>query len=219
MSEPPAGQVGELPAGGGRPQPPHPVIDTRPYRRMVGIIGLALLAAFSVYQLTGHRRESTGVGPGGRLHLFAAPLAASTLSGDANPHPTCSPARHDPRALNLCLMAARGPVALALFVTRAPECERQVNAFQALSRRYPSVQFAAVAVDGGHAAVAAAVRQHGWSIPVAYDQDGTVGQLYSVVACPMVELAARGGIVRDRLIGKRWETPAALAPYIGALSR
>lgn len=202
---------------GNEPRPPAPVIDTRPYRRMVGIIGLGLLIAFSVYQLTGHRRTSTGVPPGARLHLFAAPLAASTLNGSANPHPTCSPARHDPRALNVCLLVARGPLVLAFFVTRAPECERQVSTLQTLSTRFRTVQFAAVAVDGGHRAVATAVRRHGWTIPVAYDEDGTVGELYGVVACPMVELAQRGGIVRNRLIGKRWGSAAALEPYVRGL--
>jgi hypothetical protein len=35
----------------------------------------------------------------------------------------------------------------------------------------------------------------------------------------MAELAARGGIVRDRLIGERWQTAAALAPRVAALVR
>ena len=34
---------------------------------------------------------------------------------------------------------------------------------------------------------------------MAYDRDGAVGDLYGVAICPLVELAARGGIVKDRL--------------------
>lgn len=199
---------------------PPAVIDIRPYRWIVGIIGLILVVSFAAYQFVTHGVTSTGVPVGHRLRLFAAPLADTNLNGDPNPHPTCTLARHDPRALNVCLMAGRGPVVLAFFVNGASQCQRQVGALQALSARFPSVQFAAVAVNAGHAATAAVVRRHHWTIPVAYDRDGAVQQLYDVVACPMVEMAGRGGLVRSRLIGDRWQTAAALAPYVrGLISR
>ncbi len=199
------------------PPPAPPVIDTRPYRWMVGIIGLAVVLGISVYQFASHGVGNTGVTAGHRLSEFAAPLAASNLNGDANAHPTCSAARHDPRALNVCLLARRGPLVLSFFVTGAGQCVRQVSALQSLARRFPSVQFAAVAIDGSHRATAALVRAHHWTIPVAYDADGRVGGLYGVAACPMAELANRGGVVRDRLIGNHWQTAAALAPRVQEL--
>lgn len=179
------------------------------------------MVAISIYQFAQHGVGTTGVPAGQRLHYFAAPLAASNLSGDANLRPPCTLARHDPRALNLCLLAGRKPVVLAFLVTGAPACARQVDALQSLSLRFPSsaVGFAAVAVDTGHAATAALVRSHHWTIPVAYDPDGSVGSLYGVVICPMIELAYRGGIVRDRLVGDRWVTAAAIGPLVGALVR
>jgi peroxiredoxin len=99
-------------------------------------------------------------------------------------------------------------------------CERQVDALQALSKRFAgsSVQFLAVALSASHAATATAVRAHHWTIPVAYDEDGRVGEQYGVVACPMVELARRGGVVADRLIGNRWDSAAALEPRVRALA-
>jgi peroxiredoxin len=196
------------------PAPPPSVIDTRPYRWMVGIIGLAIVLGISVYQFASHGVGNTGITAGHRLRYFAAPLAASNLQGDANAHPTCSAARHDPRALNVCLMARRGPLVLSFFVTGADQCVRQVSALQTLAGRFPSVQFAAVAIHGSHTDTAAAVRKHHWTIPVAYDPDGSVGALYGVAACPMVEMADRGGIVRDRLIGDPWQTASALAPKV-----
>lgn len=199
------------------PRQPPPEIDTRRYRWMIGIFGLVLVIAISVYQFATHGIGTTGVPPGQRLHLFAAPLADTSLDGDANPAPSCTLARHDPRALNVCLLVKRAPLVLAFFVAGAPECIRQVDALQALSRRFPAVQFAAVAINGGHAATARLVRRHGWTIPVAYDRDGRVGSLYAVAACPMVETARRGGIVQARLIGDRWESAAALAPPVRAL--
>ena len=202
------------------PPPARPVIDTRPYRWMVGIIGLVVVLGISVYQFASHGvGNPTGVPAGHRLRYFAAPLADTNLNGDANAHPTCSPARHDPRALNVCLMAGRGPLVLSLFVTGAGQCVRQVSALQTLSRRFPSVQFAAVAINGSHKATATLARAHRWTIPVAYDPDGRVGALYGVAVCPMVELAGRGGIVRDLLIGNRWQTAAALAPKVQGLLR
>jgi peroxiredoxin len=184
---------------------------------MVGIIGLVIVLGISVYQFASHGVGSTGVTAGHRLRYFAAPLADTNLNGDANAHPTCSAARHDPRALNVCLIAGRGPLVLSFFVTGAGQCVRQVSAMQSLAGRFPSVQFAAVAINGSHKATAALIRAHHWTIPVAYDPDGRVGAIYGVAVCPMVELAERGGVVRDRLIGDRWQTAAALAPRVQEL--
>ncbi len=240
MSEPDGGPPGRLPrldpdaAAGGVPAaqdatgpdapppegpPVRTVIDTRRYRWAIGIIGLAVVVAVSAYQFVSHGTGTTGVTPGHRLHWFAAPLATSDLQGDPNVRPPCTAARHDPRALNLCLDARRSPVVLALFVLGSSACERQVSALQTLAGTMAGsgVRFEAVAVDAGHAATARAVRAHHWTIPVAYDRDGAVGALYGVAVCPMAELAGRGGIVRDRLIGDSWQTAARLAPRVRAL--
>ncbi len=79
------------------------------------------------------------------------------------------------------------------------------------------MQFAAVAVNGSHAGTAKAVRRHGWTIPVAYDADGAVGGLYGVTACPLLELAYRGGTVARRLVGEHWTNQAALASEVQVL--
>ena len=63
------------------------------------------------------------------------------------------------------------------------------------------------------------VRQHRWTIPVAYDRDGSVGELYGVEICPLVELASTGGVVLRRLIGAHWTQPAALASQVSVLRR
>jgi len=213
---PPSGDAGEEADG---PPAADPAIDTRRYQRMIGAIGLAIVVALGVYLFVTHGTSTTGVTAGHRLRWFAAPLATTNLQGAANLHPPCTAADHDPRALNLCLDARRGPVVLSLFVLGAGKCERQVSALQTLSRRFAatSITFAAVALNASHVATAKAVRAHDWTIPVAYDEDGRVGEQYGVVACPMVELARRGGIVAARLIGNRWDSAAALEPQVRAL--
>jgi peroxiredoxin len=194
-------------------------ISTRRYGWAVGILALALVVGFVLYTLTSHKPGAEGVPAGAALHLFAAPLAASTLNGDANLNPPCTPARHDPRALNVCLLVKRGPLVLDFFVTNSPQCEREVDAMQSLATRrgLRRVQFAAVAVNGSHVTTAKIVRKHGWTIPVAYDADGAVGGLYGVSACPLLELVGRGGTVAQRLIGEHWLNRGALAARVRAL--
>jgi hypothetical protein len=192
------------------------VIDTRRYRWMIGIFGLVLVAAFSVYSFTTRGVETAGVPAGQRLHLFVAPLAGSSLSGAANTNPRCEPAHPNPQALNVC---GRTPLVLGLFVTGSSDCKRQIDTLQTVSRQFTKrdVQFAAVAIAAGNSQTESLVRSHGWTIPVAYDPDGRVGALYGVSICPMVELAYRGGVVADRLIGNHWLSPSALAARVRAM--
>jgi peroxiredoxin len=213
---PPASVPEQRPPG---KRPDEPVIDTRRYRWMIGIFGLALVIAISLYQFASRGAGTTGVPAGQRLHFFAAPLAASTLNGAANINPPCALARHDPRALNVCLITRRTPLVLAFFVTGSDNCKRQVDTLQAVSRQFPAgeVRFAAVAVGASHSSVAGEVRAHRWTIPVAYDSDGRVGALYGVEICPLIELVERGGVVFDRLIGNHWLGPRMLAGRVQAL--
>jgi peroxiredoxin len=199
------------------------LIDNRRYGWIVGGLALALAVGFLVYTLTSHHSGSgtPGVAAGQPLRYFAAPLAASTLNGDANLSPPCTLARHDPRALNVCLLAKRGPLVLGFFVTDSGACEREVSTMQTLASDPGTrgAQYAAVAVDTDRAAARKAVRKHGWTIPIAYDADGGVGGLYGVTACPLVELAYRGGTVAQRLIGDHWLSQTALAARVQALLR
>lgn len=195
--------------------------DTRRYGWAVGLLAAALAVGFLLYTLSSHKTGTEGVPAGAQLHLFAAPLARSSLDGDANLRPSCTVARHDRRALNVCLLVKRRPLVLGFFVTNSAQCEREVDTMQALSRRRAlrRVQFAAVAVNGSHSATAKAVRAHHWTIPVAYDADGAVGGVYGITACPLLELARQGGTVAERLIGEHWSAQRALAPRVRALLR
>ncbi|HEY1519199.1 MAG TPA: redoxin domain-containing protein [Solirubrobacteraceae bacterium] len=221
---------GSGPAPGDEPpadwQPPSPakaLIDNRRYGWMVGALAVVLVAGFLFYALTSHNPGSgtPGVPAGSQLRYFSAPLAASTLNGDPNLAPPCTLARHDPRALNVCLLAKRGPLVLDFFVTGSRACEREVDTMQTLAGEPGTrgASYAAVAVSAGHASVAKTVRAKHWTIPVAYDADGGVGGLYGVTACPLLELSYRGGTVAQRLIGEHWLSPTALAAQVQALLR
>ncbi len=200
---------------------PAPVIDTRPYRRIIGGIGLTIaLVVVVLLFITRGGVGTIGVPPGQRLHAFVAPLASSLLNGDANLNPHCNPALPNRRALNLCpWLMQRSPLVLGLFIPASSDCVRQIDTLQAVSREFPagSVEFAAVAVHTPHARARALVRSHGWTIPVAYDRDGAIGDLYGVEVCPMVELAYRGGVVKDRLVSDNWLATTALAAKVRQL--
>jgi peroxiredoxin len=215
----PAPPAGATPASPGAAPPEPEIIDTRRYRWMIGIFGLALLLIVSIYQFATHGTGSIGVPAGQRLHLFAAPLANTSLTGDPNLAPPCTLAHHDPRALNICLLVKRAPLVLTFFVTGSPECERQVDALQTLSSRFPrsEVSFAAVAVSASRRVTESLIRSHHWTIPVAYDRSGALGSVYGVAICPLTELANRGGVVARRLVGDPWSLPSSLISPVRAL--
>ena len=117
-------------------------------------------------------------------------------------------------------MAKRAPLVLAFFVPGSSGCEARSTALQSVSHGYDAtqVQFAAVAVRTDHADARKAVVSHHWTIPVAYDADGAVGDIYGVEVCPIVELARKGGVVANRLIGEHWASAGAARPA-GASAR
>lgn len=203
-------------AAGASVEEPPPAVNPRRYGWTIGIFGLVLVIVISIYQFARNGVGTAGVPPGKQLHKFVAPLASSGAERDANTHPRCDPAHPNTQGLNVC---GRTPLVLGFFVTGSPACTRAVDALQTVSRQFASapIQFAAVAVRADRVDAAATARRHRWTIPVAYDRDGAIGDLYGVEICPLVEVAQRGGIVARRLIGERWSDPGELATQVHAL--
>jgi hypothetical protein len=172
--------------------------------KWLGVLVVAILCYIALNTLRTHGPGSRGVPAGRPLPPFAAPLATSTLEGDANvatrPHEGAAGSRpacqvRGPRIVNSCRLAERGPVALAFFAIRSRRCEDEVGVLDGLRARFPDVSFAAVAIRGSRADVAALVRARGWRLPVAYDRDGAVADVYGVAVCPTITFARRGGRV------------------------
>ena len=162
-------------AGGAPAERPAPVIDTRRYQRMIGADRPRARDRALGHLFVNHAGAARPASPrdtacaGSRRRWRPA-----TCSGAANLHPPCTLARHDPRALNLCIDAGRGPIVLSLFVLGGGPCERQVDALQTLSRRFAgsSVQFVAVARQRQPRRDRQGGQRPHWTIPVAYDEDG-----------------------------------------------
>jgi hypothetical protein len=181
--------------------------------------GIAILLYITYNTVTTPGSGSSGLEAGARMPPFAAPLVTSDLEGDANV------ARHadegaagavaacdvdDPRALNSCTLARRGPVVLAFLTERADRCVSALDTIEQVAPRHPDVGFAAVAIRGDRDELSELTREHGWTFPVAQDRDGAVANLYGVAVCPTVVLVRRGGEVLRTDIGEDAVTPRAL---------
>jgi hypothetical protein len=167
---------------------------------LVGVLAVALIAYVSVNSLRTEGPGSRGVPAGEPLPPFAAPLALSDLEGGAEVSERACTVR-GPDVLNVCQLAERGPVVLAFFAERSGRCMDEIDRLDRLRRRFPDVQFAAVAIAGGRDGLREAIRERGWELPVGHDEDGAVSNLYAVAVCPMITFAARGGEVREIAIG------------------
>ena len=212
MSEPgPFGvrDRGEDPAPGGRGPNPEPPPPAPPPRRstVTWIVGVAVVLAIAYITLNTIRTDapgSRGLDPGDPLPPFAAPLALSSLEGDANlatrpeqgrqgDRPACEV--RGPEILNSCQLAERGPVVIAFVAARSEACDRQVDVLDGLRADYPDVSFAAVAIRGDRDELRRTIRRRGWSLPVGWDRDGGVANAYAVAVCPTVTFAYEGGRV------------------------
>jgi hypothetical protein len=188
------------------------------------IAGVAIAITLGLITMNTLRTEGQGgkgVHAGAQLPPFAAPLALSSLEGDANVslqprggHPSACEVR-GPDVVNSCAMVERRPAVIAFFITRSERCHQQIDILDRLRARYPRVSFAAVAIRGKRDDVRAAVRRRGWKLPVAWDHDGAVANAYAVSVCPTITLARRGGRVVTSLIGLQDEL--ALARRVAAL--
>jgi hypothetical protein len=171
---------------------------------LVGVVGVVVLAYITLNTLRTESVGSRGPAVGERMPPFAMPLAASRSDADANiatrpdsgpegSRPACTV--RGPEILNACELADRGPVVLAFLATRSRRCAEQVDVLDALAPRHPDVRFAAVSVRGDHEQLRRTVRERGWELPVGYDHDGAVANVYGVAICPTVTFARRGGEV------------------------
>jgi AhpC/TSA family len=210
-------------AGSRTPRLPEPVIDTRPYRRMIGAIGIGIAVVITALLFITHGGVgSVGIPAGQKLHWFVAPLSQYNFGkrDDANLSPRCDRSSPNPRALNICpWLAAEKPIVMAFFVPGDSDCTKEIDTLQTVSGEFSAseVEFAAVSVRGSQRTTESLVRGHGWTIPVAYDPDGAVGEIYGVEVCPLIELVDRGGVVGYRLVGDKWHSPALLADKVRAL--
>jgi hypothetical protein len=190
----------EAPAPRDAPPPRSPGASR--YGWLTAIVVVLALAYIAVNTL---RTPGLGGGfePGARLPPFAVPRLASSLDGDPNVAtergegagrsgrvPAC--AVRDPRALNLCRLAAGHPLVLTFASTKDEDTLRQLDALQAATRRVPRVRFVGVFLRGSRRDARRTARARGWRFPLGWDRRGDVAAVYGVKALPVTILADSG---------------------------
>lgn len=197
------------------PEQPSASPTPQRYGRYVGLLGIVLLALITLNTLLTKPNGSAGIAPGQPLAPFAVPLAEDDVHGDADiaTHandgeagkvPACS--ERGTGILNICELYEQGPVVLALFVDQGG-CQEVVEQLQRLAGQFPSVRFAAVAIEGNsshfdalRASLRTLIRSERLTIPVGIDSDGVLASLYKVASCPQVNFAYQGGVVQSRAL-------------------
>jgi hypothetical protein len=198
----------------------------RSYMWVVGVAGVIAIVVVAVNSLPNAGRGTSGPQIGKPMPRFAAPSAAGHLDGDpnvkqtrddtntTNKTPACEVP--DAGALRICDYYRSKPVVLTFIVPGAKDCESYLDRVQRIKARFPNVNFVAVVSGVGRDKVASLVSDHGWTFPVAVDQNLALFNLYRVAVCATSVFARRGGVVRSVKVEAQQYTDAQLAAAIRA---
>jgi len=203
------------------PPPAAPPPGTSRSSWYVGVLAVIILGYILLNTLRNEGPGSLGPTAGRQIPPFAAPAVLSSLEGNANvatpghtnkrvgSRPACALRGRD--IVNSCELGHSSPLVLGFFFTRGAQCGASFDAMQRLARRHPAVHFAGVIVGGDRDDARKLVREHGWTFPIAFDEDGRVSTIYGIAVCPEVVLAYPGGAVRETLVGKDADLAAGVA--------
>jgi thiol-disulfide isomerase/thioredoxin len=182
-------------------------------RRYSAFVGLAFLALIILATLnTIHTASQATLDPGSALPEFAVPDAANgPLDADANVfQDDCAtseiPCPADQRRPSACRITVPGairvcdlfnrPLVISFWFMRFANCLPTQDLVNEVARRYRGrVNFLSIDVRDDPQDVRSTVAAHHWSIPVGYDRDGAVSNLYRVSGCPSVDFVYPGGIL------------------------
>jgi hypothetical protein len=204
-------------------------------------VGLAILALIIVATLNTLRTESRGVlgvtadVRGTPLAEFAVPDARGTVEADANiAQDDCETSENPcpegqrrtpacridaPGAIRVCDLFNR-PLVLSFWFTRGADCLPTQDIVDRVYRRYRDrVNFLSIDIRDDLGGVRDIVEEHGWKLPVGYDRDGAVSDVYKVGGCPTVAFAYPGGIFQDAVASVGELTEARLSADVRSLIR
>src|SRR5918994_664369 len=110
------------------------------------------------------------------------------------------------------------PLAISFWFTRGADCLPTQDVVDRAAVRYRGrVNFLTLHIGDDREDVREIVRDRGWRIPVGYDADGAVSNLYRVGGCPTAALAYPGGILAGGVVGEENFQPEALAKRLDEL--
>jgi hypothetical protein len=166
---------------------------------------------------------------------FAVPAALGRLEGDANVfQDDCEsselPCPADQRRTPACEVRGPGvirvcdlfdrPLVISFWFSRGGDCLPSQDLVDRVASRYRRrVNFLSVDIRDDREEVREVIRERGWRIPVGYDADGAVSNIYRVGVCPTVAFLYPGGIIRGASVGSEEIDGGALAHDVDTLVR
>jgi len=204
----------------------------------VGIAFLILVAVATVNTIGTEGPGTLGAGTadyGMPLPEFAVPNARTgPLDKDANiAQDDCStsqnPCPPEARRTPACEIQARGairvcdlfnrPLVISFWFTRGADCLPTQDVVDRVAARYRGrVNFLSIDVRDDPEEVRSIVAERRWTMPVGYDRDGAVSDLYRVGVCPTLAFAYPGGILAFAKIGEP-SAPALITEVERLLAR
>jgi thiol-disulfide isomerase/thioredoxin len=160
---------------------------------------------------------ATAVGKGGPLPQFAVPDLADGPDNDANVfQDDCktgsNPCPADDQRTPACQVDVPGviricdlfdkPLVISFWFTGGADCLPTQDIVDDVAARFADrVNFLSLNVRDDRDKAQEIVDSRGWQIPVGWDRDGAVSNLYRVGGCPTVAFAYPGGLLQDAQIG------------------
>lgn len=210
----------------------------RRYSLYVGLAFVALAAIAAINTISTQEGGLLGTDPAERgepLAPFSVPDVLGPVVGDANVFqddcetsrnpcpaadrrtPACEVAGED--VIRVCDFFER-PLAISFWFTRGGDCLPTQDLFDELAGRYGDrVGFLSVNIRDERDEVREIVGERGWEVPVGYDADGAVANLYRVGVCPTIAFAYPGGILAGAAVGAEELDEASLRSRLERLLR
>jgi thiol-disulfide isomerase/thioredoxin len=215
--------------GGARP--------SRVYSLLVGAVFIALIgvALLNTLRTTEGGLLGAGGDRGMAVPQFAVPDALGSVEGDANVYQDdCEsseiPCPADQRRTPACEVTGAGvirvcdyfdrPLVISFWFSRGGDCLPTQDLVDRVASRYRGrVNFLSINIRDERADVRELVRERGWRLPVGYDADGAVSNIYRVGVCPTVAFLYPGGILRGASVGTEELDDGALVAKVERLLR
>ena len=195
----------------------------RPGRRYSTFVGIAFLVVIGIAAINTFQTNEGGVlgadeaEVGAPLPEFAVPELIGGEEADANVfQDDCGTSENPcpdgerrtpacqvelPNVIRVCDYFDR-PLVLSFWFSTPAECPPTQDVVEAAARRHGErVNFLSLAVRGDRAELASIADERGFEIPIGWDRDGAVSNLYRVGLCPTVAFVLPGGILSEARIG------------------
>jgi hypothetical protein len=103
--------------------------------------------------------------------------------------------------IRVCDLFGR-PLVISFWFSTPADCPPTQDLVDRVAARYRArVNFLSLAVRGDRDELERIVTERGWRLPVGWDRDGAVSNLYRVGLCPTVAFVLPGGILSEARIG------------------